>query len=85
MVSGKIKNKDYFLFKSLLIVVNFYIEMQMILKNVFIYVIIKPVYVHMNQMLKDIVLKMVHIVHIHMVQMIYDNQYLIVEKYKIVI
>lgn len=35
--------------------VYFYIEMQMIQKNVIIYVITKRAYVHMKQMLKDIV------------------------------
>ena len=55
----------------------------MIQRNVIIYVIIKQVYVRMNLMRKDIAIKMVHTVHMLMVQMIYDNQYLIVEKYKI--
>jgi hypothetical protein len=72
-------------FISLFLVANYYIEMPMIRKNVIIYVTIKPVYVHMNRMLKDIVLKMVLIVHTLMVQTIFDNRYLIVEKCKTVI
>jgi hypothetical protein len=85
IVTSKL-NKYEFLLKLLFsTVVNFYIEMPMIQKNVIIYVIIKQVYVHMNVILKDIALKMVHIVHMLMVQMIYVNQYLIVEKYKTVI
>ncbi len=88
IVMSMSKNKIFifdFLSNIFILVVNFCIEMLMILKNVIIYVISKRVYVRMILMRKDTVLKMVHIAHMLMVQMIYVNRFLIVEKYKIVI
>ena len=56
MVMSKYPRNSLLSFKSLVyIAVNYYIEMPMIRKNVFIYVITKPVYVHMKQMVKVIV------------------------------
>ena len=85
MVTSKFIETSFSLRTSLFLVVNYYIEMLMIQKNVIIYVITKQVYVPMNPMQKDIVLKMVHIVLMLMVRTIFDNQYSIVERCKTVI